>query len=240
MGQWDPFNCECRAYGRLQEEGREDLAIPCYGYVILTAEEEDQVNSKWHLDWNRRPQNRGQGLRGLLKEYVPSQQQFDVAQLPQMRKDLLELHQMGIVVFDLREDNYLNGKLIDFSQAHVAPHEQLDMVNNPVLTRQACWKDYIAFDGILEHFGLGRRHPCAFFPAPASSRKLRSAKADRASRSSYGMDEKFLIAAKYDWKKAKTARKAPKSTQPATFADGRISKVTKSPKKNPSRKRGGK
>jgi hypothetical protein len=27
MDLFDAFNCECRAYGRLKEEGREDLAV---------------------------------------------------------------------------------------------------------------------------------------------------------------------------------------------------------------------
>ncbi|MBE3047242.1 hypothetical protein IMZ48_32915 [Candidatus Bathyarchaeota archaeon] len=31
----DPFHCECRAYGRLKEVGREDLAVRAYGYISL-------------------------------------------------------------------------------------------------------------------------------------------------------------------------------------------------------------
>lgn len=33
---FDPFNCECRVYGRLREEGREDLAVRAYGYLLLS------------------------------------------------------------------------------------------------------------------------------------------------------------------------------------------------------------
>lgn len=31
----DPFHCECRAFGRLKEAGREDVAVRVYGYISL-------------------------------------------------------------------------------------------------------------------------------------------------------------------------------------------------------------
>lgn len=37
-GQLTPFNCEARAYGRLQETGKEDIAWKCYGYIALDEE----------------------------------------------------------------------------------------------------------------------------------------------------------------------------------------------------------
>jgi hypothetical protein len=39
----DPFNCECRAYGRLKDENRGDLAVRAHGYLFLTAEQEAEV-----------------------------------------------------------------------------------------------------------------------------------------------------------------------------------------------------
>lgn len=36
--QLPPFNCEARAYGRLQETGNEDLAWKCYGWIALDEE----------------------------------------------------------------------------------------------------------------------------------------------------------------------------------------------------------
>lgn len=50
----DPFNCECRAYGRLKQEGCEDLAVRAYGYVLLTREQErivtEALGEEW-VDW---------------------------------------------------------------------------------------------------------------------------------------------------------------------------------------------
>lgn len=34
----DPFNCEYRAFGRLQEADREELALKCFGYLLLDEE----------------------------------------------------------------------------------------------------------------------------------------------------------------------------------------------------------
>jgi len=36
----EPFCCECRAFGRLQEDGHEDLAVDCFVYVLLDEEHE--------------------------------------------------------------------------------------------------------------------------------------------------------------------------------------------------------
>lgn len=41
----DPFNNECRAFGRLREAGCEDLAVKCFGYVLLDEESEQQLHS---------------------------------------------------------------------------------------------------------------------------------------------------------------------------------------------------
>ena len=35
MDYSDPFNAECRAFARLKELGREDLAVRVHGYVSL-------------------------------------------------------------------------------------------------------------------------------------------------------------------------------------------------------------
>lgn len=54
----DPFHCECRVYGRLKQEGREDLAVRAYGYVLLTQAQERQVTmalGEEDVDWEKCP-----------------------------------------------------------------------------------------------------------------------------------------------------------------------------------------
>lgn len=41
----EPFYAECRAFGRLHETGHQDLAIECYGYVLLDKQQEDVLRT---------------------------------------------------------------------------------------------------------------------------------------------------------------------------------------------------
>ena len=43
----EPFSAECRAFGRLHETGREDLAIKCYGYVLLDEAHEKALKERF-------------------------------------------------------------------------------------------------------------------------------------------------------------------------------------------------
>lgn len=55
----DPFHCECRAYGRLKQENREDLAVRAHGYLLLTYEQERiviEALGEEYIDWAQHPQ----------------------------------------------------------------------------------------------------------------------------------------------------------------------------------------
>ncbi|KAH8756245.1 kinetochore Sim4 complex subunit FTA2-domain-containing protein [Diaporthe sp. PMI_573] len=138
----DPFNCECRAYGRLKQEDREDLAVRVYGYITLTREQEKAVTEasgeEW-VDWEKHPKpldcdgifqrwetHRHQRLRAIVKEYIPSPEPWTASQIPQMYTDLETLHALGILVRDIHPGNYLGGKLVDFSRAWTMYHICLD------------------------------------------------------------------------------------------------------------------
>lgn len=43
----DLFSCECRAFGRLREAGHEELAIGCFGYVLLDEDLERALHSRF-------------------------------------------------------------------------------------------------------------------------------------------------------------------------------------------------
>jgi len=128
INQNDPFHCECRADGRLKEAGREDLAARCYGYVLLDQSHEDELARLGFDNWDRRAATKGRPIRGIVKEYIADDGSgpFTYAMLPRMRRDIQDLNRLGIVVFDVRADNYRAGRLIDFSQAHTVPHMELD------------------------------------------------------------------------------------------------------------------
>ncbi|KAK3905038.1 hypothetical protein C8A05DRAFT_31137 [Staphylotrichum tortipilum] len=43
LDYFDPLSCECRAYARLIQENRTDLAVRAYGYLLLTPGQEAEV-----------------------------------------------------------------------------------------------------------------------------------------------------------------------------------------------------
>lgn len=138
----DPFNCECRVYGRLKQEGHEDLAVRAHGYVLLTREQERDVTEalgEGYVDWEKHPVrlncdgvfsrwevHRHQRLRAIVKDYVESAYPWTASQIPRMYADLEKLHELGILVRDIHPGNYLGGKLVDFSHAWTMYHPCLE------------------------------------------------------------------------------------------------------------------
>lgn len=142
----DPFNCECRVYGRLKQENSEHVAVRAHGYILLTREQERDVTEALgvdYVDWESHPDHlscagvfprwedhRHERLRAIVKDYVPLKGRVPWApsQIPQMYADLEKLHELGILVRDIHQGNYLNGKMVDFSRAWTMYHPCLDRV----------------------------------------------------------------------------------------------------------------
>ncbi|KAK3291783.1 kinetochore Sim4 complex subunit FTA2-domain-containing protein [Chaetomium fimeti] len=126
---FDPFSCECRAYGRLKEENREHLAVRSHGYLLLTPAQELEITrsiagsepSRSNI-WDRSEEHQHLPIQAIVKDLAESQEPFTAKQVPDMWADLKELHELGILVRDIRIFNYLGGKLIDFSRSWSTPH----------------------------------------------------------------------------------------------------------------------
>lgn len=146
----DPFNNECRAYGRLKQEKRDDIAVRAHGYILLTSEQEqkvteahgkDYVNPETQTDlgsdeldedspWQRRGCHRHERVRAIVKDFVDEgTPDFEKSQIPQMYDDMETLHSLGILIRDIHPGNYLGGKLIDFSCSLTMYHPCLDRIS---------------------------------------------------------------------------------------------------------------
>lgn len=204
----DPFHCECRAYGRLKEVNREDLAARAYGYVMLDATTEDKLAQRGFQDWHRHDAVKKQALRCIVKELLPATgantPAFTRSMLPRMRRDLQDLHAYGIVVWDLRSDNYAGGRIVDFSQAKTVPHIELSW-DGVAFSREkvieTCARDYQNLDAVV--YEWNEEHPeqefwQLFLPNEYYGRRLRS-------HTRYGAGLMYqegvrLDAIFYDWK----------------------------------------
>jgi len=147
------FNAECRAYGRLKEFGKEQLAVKAHGYLRLFITPEFQ--EQWELAvatryageqfWINKHKNASrvlgieddpsQPVYAIVKDYIPDHRdtggdptreremkQRQIKHIPQMLRNLHWLHRCGIVVRDLKEQQYYEGQIVDFSHAWTVPH----------------------------------------------------------------------------------------------------------------------
>ncbi|KAI0154511.1 kinetochore Sim4 complex subunit FTA2-domain-containing protein [Xylariaceae sp. FL1272] len=130
----DTFTSECRAFGRLKETNNEHLAVKCFGYIILSKEQEDDLIAagggddepleRFHTKLKDEP------LRAILKEYIELEDRpLDLRphRIPRMIRALDAVHKLGIIILDIRESNYLNGVMMDFSRSETVPHPKLDV-----------------------------------------------------------------------------------------------------------------
>ncbi|KAG5952846.1 hypothetical protein E4U53_007778 [Claviceps sorghi] len=162
----EPFNCECRAYGRLQEAGHDELAVQCFGYILLDEKHEqimmDQFSHLDELEFDGDAQT-GAGydlrsfflckdgrvppIRGIVKEFGQSPEELDTFRTQDARKilrDIIQLHQLGIINIDVAIRQIINGKICDFSTAVTVPHFMTTTELNPRLTPE--WISAMEFE----------------------------------------------------------------------------------------------
>lgn len=152
----EPFNAECRAFGRLKESGHEDLAITCYGYLLLDEAHERTLMDRfklsfdgnmdmagWYDDLRPRFLCRRTGkpppIRGILKGLgtaglVNDPPNLTVNQAKRILRDTIKLQQLGIISLDVRRDQLIDNRFCDFSVAITVPHFLTTPELNPSLS----------------------------------------------------------------------------------------------------------
>ncbi|EFY85043.1 hypothetical protein MAC_08926 [Metarhizium acridum CQMa 102] len=153
----DPFTCECRAFGRLQESGHETVALKCYSYVLLDEEHERTVMAQFpkvasgaDLDFTGSgdypgldelrsrflgKSGRPPPIRGIVKELgVADEDNLRPAVARNVLRDIIRLQKLGIIGIDVRDVQIVSGKLCDFSTAVTTPHFLTTPEINPHLT----------------------------------------------------------------------------------------------------------
>ncbi|KAF5621031.1 hypothetical protein F25303_12378 [Fusarium sp. NRRL 25303] len=146
---FSPFENECRTFGRLKEERAESIAVKVYGWVALTAR---QIRRKLAAAGAQKLNGFPPGLLyGIVEDWVEMTPYHDSKQrdmydqmvavkyFARMLKDLHELHFLGIVVRDLKPDQYIDGILIDLSLASTVPHPYGPTAEGPESPWQPRW-----------------------------------------------------------------------------------------------------
>ncbi|KAL1888651.1 hypothetical protein Sste5346_009443 [Sporothrix stenoceras] len=149
----EDFNCECRAFGRLQESSHAGLAVACYAYILLDETHEHMLADRFELefngsvDWPGYYDMRGRFLgersgkpppiRGLLKALgkpgpVTDPPNFTISSARRLLRNTIKMHPLGIIFLDTRQDQFIEDKMCDFSQTLTVPH----FLTNPELNPQ--------------------------------------------------------------------------------------------------------
>jgi hypothetical protein len=176
--------------------------------VLLDSTTEAKLAELGLSNWQRHDAVKQHPLRCIAKELIvadPSTPAFRYEMLPQIRKDLQELHARGIIVWNLRSDNFMNGKVVDLSQAKTVPHLELSWDDNPMSRDWAidsCAGDYNGFDAMI--YEWNDAHPeqvywDVFLPNPEFGWRLRNGaryKGRLNDQEGVRLDALF-----YDWKK---------------------------------------
>jgi hypothetical protein len=106
----DPYELECQAYSRIGEN--HNIAVQCYGRVTFPTRH--KVASRFI---------RTLPIRGLVKELIPGDvPPFTLEQVGKMETDFKTLMQMGIIMLDIKPENYGEGRARDFSRSWTAPN----------------------------------------------------------------------------------------------------------------------
>lgn len=182
----DPFNCECRAFARLQEAGYDELAVRCYGYLLLSEDNERSMMEQFdhlHLDFNGTgdwagwykvrsewPGKNGRAppIRGIVKDFGRVDEDLSTKAVRKTLRDIIRLQQLGIIHIDAAHRQLVNGRLADFSTAITIPHFFTTPELHPHLTpamrnamRYETFKlslqDYCDFDQMVWEYNDERR-----------------------------------------------------------------------------------
>ncbi|KAL2133695.1 hypothetical protein VTI74DRAFT_1871 [Chaetomium olivicolor] len=145
---FDPFNCECRAYGRLTKIKCEDLAVMACSYLLTPQQETDltrkvtgELSPLPHTNagklngdnfWRRPEQHRGLPVRAIVKELV-SRKAPNSDQAQGMWADLQALHSLGMFVRDTHGGNYPGKKLVDFSRSWTMCYPAMVQIHDSTL-----------------------------------------------------------------------------------------------------------
>ncbi|KAI0535861.1 kinetochore Sim4 complex subunit FTA2-domain-containing protein [Xylaria digitata] len=180
----EPFSSECRAFGRLQETGYEELAVRCFGYVLLDEEHEHTIMTQFSdlkLEFNgdidypgaedmrsRFPGKdaRAPPIRGVVKEFgLQDEENLGTTVVRKILRDVIKLQQLGIIRIDVGTRQIIDDKLCDFSTAVTIPHFRTNPELNPHLTPEMICaieletfelsiNDYLEFDEMIFDWNL--------------------------------------------------------------------------------------
>ena len=163
IAHMDPFYVECRAYGCIENnELNGKIAVRCHGFTSVSALQEDYLSHNFDVsEWNRpfkeykQPAFKREPFRAIFKALVSSEISFDQCAIKSMLRDLMSMRKLGLFVRDIKEQNYREDKLIDFSVSWTVPHIMLSNLlrDDKDIELELQWELEL-FDLMIKYFGI--------------------------------------------------------------------------------------
>ncbi|KAI1277415.1 kinetochore Sim4 complex subunit FTA2-domain-containing protein [Xylaria sp. FL0933] len=162
----DPFYAECRAYGRIKEaqekqQFRTKIATRCHGYLLLTPEDMNLLERREGIDLctdviDKNLQRALGGdvrARAIVKDLEIGNTGLSKSNIQQAWRNVSLLNSLGIYNRDVRADNFMNCRIVDFGSSWTEPHLLLDKVD-AVEAREQRLSDCAQFDEMTEREGI--------------------------------------------------------------------------------------
>ncbi|KAI0114101.1 kinetochore Sim4 complex subunit FTA2-domain-containing protein [Nemania sp. FL0031] len=139
----DPFYAECRAYGRINDgrvDGnaklprvRQQTAVKCYGYLLLNSRDERWLIRQGHdletdvLDSDVREALEGDlRVRAIVKHLEEGPESLHTGNIRRAWTSVCLLNQsLKIYNLDIKANNFIGYRLVDFGSSWTEPHEIL-------------------------------------------------------------------------------------------------------------------
>ncbi|KAI3321482.1 kinetochore Sim4 complex subunit FTA2-domain-containing protein [Xylariaceae sp. AK1471] len=162
----DPFYAECRAYGRIKEarderKVRAEIATRCHGYLFLTTKDMSRLGReegidlctniidkdlRWALGGDLR-------ARAIVKDLETDDIGLNKDNIGRAWRNVRLLNSLKIYNRDVRAENFMNRRIVDFGSSWTEPHIILDSVDIDEAREQRL-SDYAKFDEMTEKGGI--------------------------------------------------------------------------------------
>lgn len=186
----DPFFAECRAYGRIEDASKrlgvkDQLAVKCHGYIYLGDEDKEKLQ-KMGLDLGtdvldeklKRALDGGGRVRAIVKDLALSHTSVNSRNVRAALERVRKLNELQIYNRDIRAENFVGGKLVDFGSSWTEPHVILNALE-PDEAEDSRLEDLVMFDDMIEEEDIKTRPAVRALANVEYRKKLRGRQAPK-------------------------------------------------------------
>ena len=133
------------------------IVAPCHGFLFLTQADEDRLKA-YNVDLETNNLGKRNFPRhptpAIVKDLIIPGECINEKNASKILKGICALFDHGIFNRDIRTDNFVDGKLVDFGSSMILPHYVLDSLPERQQIGIRC-ADFVMFDDMIEENEIG-------------------------------------------------------------------------------------